>query len=101
MLEFSIISVIISLLVGVFLSVRAKKKVKVDKGFKINYFGLSYRRKMIRTIINFPVVASLLFAMNYFRYWSLKTVLLWGLLFFLVNMVQLLYNYNKWKRHEA
>ncbi len=99
MLE-SIIPVIIVSLVVIILSVTSKKKDKVDKGFKYNYFGLSYRRKMIRTLVNLPVLVLLLFVMHYFTDWSITRIVLLGLLFLIAFIIQLIYNYTKWKRLE-
>jgi len=73
----------------------------VDKGFKFNYFGLSYRRKMIRTFINLPIFALLLFAVYYFTDWGIRIIVLVGLLWLIAFFIQLIYNYNMWKRHET
>lgn len=96
-----IIPVIVVLLVVVILSITSKERDKVDKGFKFNYFSLSYRRKMIRTLISLPMIVVLFIVMHYFTDWNRGTIVLVGILFFIGFLVQLLYNYSMWKRHEA
>ncbi|WP_438313113.1 ATPase [Sporosarcina sp. FA9] len=100
MLEIIIPIIFVSLIV-IILSVISKKKNKVDKGFKFNYFGLSYRRKMIRTLVNLPVFVLLLFVIHYFTDWGIPTIVLWGLLFLIAFIIQLIYNYTMWKRLET
>lgn len=50
-----IIPLLIVLVFNVVLSITHKDTTKVDKGFKLNYFRLSYRRKMIRTLTTLPI----------------------------------------------
>jgi len=98
-LQISISIVIILVIAGIF-SVIYKNKEKVDTGFELVYFKLSYRRKMIRTLWSFPIIIILLivpymtFDLNF--YWKLMiTVLL-----LVLNFIQLAYNYYQWKKHE-
>jgi hypothetical protein len=51
-----IIPILVVVLVVVILSITSKNKDKVDKGFKFNYYSLSYRRRMIRTLISLPII---------------------------------------------
>lgn len=95
-----IIPVIVVLLVVVILSITSKHKDKVDKGFKINYFRLSYRRKMIRTVISLPMIVVLFIVMHYFTNWDMVTIILVGIVLLIAFLAQLLYNYSMWKRHE-
>ncbi|MGM0843640.1 MAG: hypothetical protein ACQEUT_01585 [Bacillota bacterium] len=73
---------------------------KVDKGFALNYFILSYRRKMIRTIwmtLWVPVLFILLrYVFDYGFYFSLVITLI-GLV---GNLIQLYYTYYMWNKYE-
>ncbi|WP_163970404.1 ATPase [Oceanobacillus halotolerans] len=95
-----IIPVIIALFVSVILSIIFKGKAKVDKGFKLNYFKLSYRRKMIRTLTSLPFVIVGLIVIYYYTDWSMALNILFGLLFLLAFSVQLIYNFKMWKKME-
>jgi len=95
-----VIPVLISLFVVIILSTIFKGKDKVDRGFKINYFKLSYRRKMIRTIIFIPLDILLLIIIYAYTDWSMVVKVLLGLLLLLAVLVQLIYNFNMWKKTE-
>ncbi|RYG70851.1 ATPase [Lentibacillus lipolyticus] len=94
------IPVLITLFVVVILSIIFKGKDKVDRGFKINYFKLSYRRKMIRTIIFTPINILLLVFIYAYTDWSMVVNVLVGLLLIIAGLVQLIYNFNMWKKNE-
>lgn len=96
-----IIPVIIAFLVVIIFSVIFKGKNKVDKGFKINYFKLSYRRKMIRTLTSLPIVIFALVLNYFFSDFSASIKITIGSLLFLVFAIQLLYNFSMWKRKEG
>ncbi|MBU0905685.1 MAG: hypothetical protein KKF57_10880 [Firmicutes bacterium] len=61
-IEGLVIPVIISIIITSIFSIFFMLQEKIDKGFAINYYKLSYRRKMIRTLTSFPllIVASIL-----------------------------------------
>ena len=61
-----VILILISLLVVIIFSIIFKGKAKVDKGFAINYFKLSHRRKMIRTLTSLPILILALFVIYIF-----------------------------------
>ena len=72
------------------------KKEKVDKGFELVYYNLSYRRRFIRILWMIPWSILALFWM----YWvgiSTDTVLLLAVIFTVVNLIQARHNYKKWK----
>lgn len=100
MFEDFIIPAIIVVIVVVTLSIIFKGTVKVDKGFKLNYFKLSYRRKMIRTLISIPIVILALVLVCFFSDFSNLANIIIGLLLFLVFAIQLLYNFKMWKKIE-
>ncbi|TFJ93161.1 ATPase [Lentibacillus salicampi] len=90
----------IAVIVVVTLSIVFKGTAKVDKGFKLNYFKLSYRRKMIRTLTSLPVVILALIVVYFFSDFSILANIIIGLLLFLVFAIQLLYNFKMWRKME-
>lgn len=95
-----VIPVLITLFVVIILSIIYKGKDKVDKGFKLNYFKLSYRRKMIRTIILIPINILLLIFIYEYTDWSMVVTVILGLLLLITVLVQLIYNFNMWKKND-
>lgn len=85
----------------IFSSVLFKDKEKVDKGFELVYFKLSYRRKLIRTFIILPALIGAYLVLYFLKEWSLAMKVIIGLLFILLIAVQLVYNFMMWKRTEA
>ena len=74
-------------------------KNKVDKGFELVYWNLSYRRKFIRTLWQAPIcllliVVTILIGDNLF----INRIL--PILVVIVYIWQLIYNYSKWKNHK-
>lgn len=73
---------------------------KVDKGFELVYWKLSYRRKFIRTLWTIPwTIASLIFIQivgeNY------KYTMIAGIIYLVVFPIQAIYNYKKWMKEET
>ena len=95
-----VISVVIGLLVSVPLSIIFKGKNKVDKGFKVNYYQLSYRRKMIRTLLVLPILILALFVFYFYIELSMSADIFLGVFLFLIFSVQLIYNFYMWKKYE-
>ncbi|KAB8127378.1 ATPase [Gracilibacillus oryzae] len=101
MANFLIPAIIIPLLITIILSVIFKDKSKVDKGFRINYYGLSYRRKMIRTLIISPLLI-LTFIFIYLNGdMSMLAKISLGLFFLIASAGQLIYNFYMWKKNES
>lgn len=73
-----------------------KSSEKVDKGFELIYWKLSYRRKFIRTIWMTPFVALAIFFLFYFHK-SLLVSFILTITLIIVYVIQLLYTYHKWK----
>ena len=73
---------------------------KVDKGFELRYWKLSYRRKFIRTIWMAPLVPLAIFLLFHFHK-SLFVALTLSLAVILIDAIQLLYTYHKWQRTDA
>lgn len=72
---------------------------KVDKGFELFYWNLSYRRKFIRTLWWTPlsVIALVLIWKSKYNI-VLNTIITAALIS--INLAQLIYNYKKWKSNE-
>ena len=75
-------------------------KEKVDKGMAINYYRLSYRRKLMRTIYSAPLILGGLVFIYSFAEWSFPVYLTFCLLIIVGFILQALYNYFKWKSTE-
>ena len=80
---------------GLFLYYR--KKPKVDKGFKFNYYALSYRRKFWRTVYSIPLgippIVVIYLVLGFSR------LFIFIILFFtLLFALQASFNYIMWKR---
>lgn len=95
-----IMIMVVSLLINGILSLIYKNKEKVDKGFTYAYANLSYRRKMIRTLWSLPLLISLLLMLNIaiVLHTHEKQFIFVSLL--LLFLIQLAYNYYKWKKSE-
>ena len=79
---------------------KEKNMNKVDKGFELVYWKLSYRRKFIRTLWTIPwMIASLIFIQivgeNY------KYTMIAGIIYLVVFPIQAIYNYKKWMKEET
>lgn len=70
---------------------------KVDKGIEICYWKLSYRRKLIRTLWLIPIC--IFFLVEFYKDFDINfsTVVI-GILIFGAIMIQIFYNYTKWKK---
>lgn len=76
-----------------------RDKPKVDKGMKIAYYGLSYRRKFWRTIYSLPVVLVYIVLMYFLL--GLDALFIGFVIFVsIIFIVQAFYNYVKWQDEE-
>lgn len=91
-----------SALIAILISKKVyKDKPKKDQGFQFNYYGLSYRRRLIRTLITifvlFPLFTWFIYATDMFDAF-------WGILIIVFSVIssvcQLGYNYYMYKKHE-
>ena len=72
---------------------------KVDKGFELVYWKLSYRRKFIRTLWIIPwAIVSLIFIQIVGR--NYKYTILAGIIYLVILPIQAIYNYKKWMKEE-
>ncbi|RVT56355.1 hypothetical protein EM808_27750 [Niallia taxi] len=77
-----------------------KNKEKKDKGSVFFYYKLSYRRKFIRTLWTFPVVVISLVVIYIFAGLNSNETLIISISFLIIFLIQLFYNYLKWKKYE-
>jgi len=75
-----------------------KRQEKVDKGFAINYFKLSYRRRVVRDLLTLPLLIVCILIIYYLSDWSFKIFTTFSVIILLCYALQLLYNYKMWKK---
>ena len=92
-----IVSIIV-LVTSIFYMRRYEMSEKVDKGFELCYWKLSYRRKLIRTLWTIP--AEIIVVMVCYKVESDIEAGVWGVILFLLTFVQAAYNYVMWKQGE-
>lgn len=76
-----------------------RAKDKVDKGFELRYYRLSYRRRFIRTLWLIPW-AVLVLGLLYRQRRSIYLVILAAIIFGVIGFIQAYHNYKKWKAEE-
>ena len=78
----------------------AKTREKIDKGFSLSYWNLSYRRKFIRTLWSSLLIipAMLLVHMSYH---SVIVTIVVGIVLLAIFTAQAVYNYMKWKKEKC
>ncbi len=96
-----VILVFILVAVQFLLSFMFKRSSKVDQGPALNYYRLSYRRKMIRTLWNAPIILLVIPFLYFAADWSLAGAIGFGLIAFVGFSLQYFYNYSRWKKEEA
>lgn len=76
-----------------------KMSKKVDKGFELIYWNLSYRRKFIRTLWNIPIfIISIGIIIFLDKGIFLSRIM--PLILIISFILQIIYNYTKWKKEE-
>ena len=96
-----ITSLLIAVIVlAIVFSISYRGKEKVDKEMAINYYRLSYRRKLMRTIYSAPLILAGLVFIYYFAEWPAPQFISFCLLILVGFILQVLYNYYKWKNTE-
>ena len=74
------------------------KKEKVDKVIELNYYHLSYRRRLIRTLIATPILALIYLGVCMSGELSNNGNVVLGVILGLFILIQIIYNFYKWKR---
>ncbi len=88
------------LIVSTIMSVLYKDVEKKDKGFVINYHKLTYRRRFIRALWGIPLVSLLYLATFRFVDLTSNEYKVIGIIFILLVLLDIAYNYVKWKMNE-
>ncbi|PRR77085.1 hypothetical protein CLLI_26030 [Clostridium liquoris] len=72
---------------------------KVDKGFELFYWRLSYKRKFIRTLWMIPIdiIVSVFLILKGDTLFINRVI---PILLIILGGIQLIYNYLKWKKDE-
>jgi len=100
-MEVLFVPIITAFIVTIILSFIFKGSPKVDEGFAVNYYKLSYRRKFIRSIIMLPLSIVVIGVVYLITDWSLFVNLIIGVILLVLFIGQITYNYYMWKRNEA
>lgn len=95
-----IIPLIIVIIFSSVMSIIYKDKEKVDKGFKVNFFRLSYRRRIIRDLIGIPFAVIMLFLLYYFEFVPFDIFLIILSIVAIIYVFEVGYNYRMWKKNE-
>jgi hypothetical protein len=95
-----ILVVTISIIASAVLAAMNKGKEKKDKGFAIAYHRLSHRRRLIRTLWLLPMTVLLLVWIHQSDLLAPPEFTAIGVLFTIVFIAQISYEYMKWKKHE-
>ncbi|OEH84663.1 hypothetical protein BHU72_09225 [Desulfuribacillus stibiiarsenatis] len=96
-----VIPVIVAVITTFIFSNVYKRKDKVDKGIELNYFKLSHRRKMVRTLISSPILIIGLIVLYFFSNGSLAVYITFVSIVLLALCIQLIYHYKMWKKEEG
>lgn len=72
---------------------------KVDKGFHLNYWKLSYRRRFVRNLWMLPLLMAIT-GMLITRGDSTLTCRIIPIILLVSSVFELIYNYLKWKKTE-
>ena len=72
----------------------------VDKGFQLNYYKLSYRRRFIRTLWVIPWIISILI-LFYLLHTPAYILVPMAIGFGVMEYIQAFVNYKKWKEDES
>ena len=72
---------------------------KVDKGFQLIYWKLSYRRKFIRTLWSIPILVISIGIIIFLGNGIFMSIVM-PLILIILFIIQLIYNYIKWEKDE-
>lgn len=84
-----------------FLSYLYRGTPKVDKGFELIYFKLSYRRKLIRSLTSLPLFIAGVVLVILFSELSYTANLLLIISFMFIWAISMIYNFYKWKQEKV
>lgn len=79
----------------------AKNRQKVDRGFALNYYSLSYRRKFIRSLFGMPILILSSLVIYILAEWPVMLKNAFTISFLIIGILQIMYNYKMWKKDET
>lgn len=92
--------VLISIIIVIFMKKDAKGK-NVDKGkYGQNYFNLSYKTRIKTNLIGYPVLISVLMVISFLLEVALSLKIISLLIMLIAFLIEFIYNYKMWKKHE-
>lgn len=95
-----IVPILVVLAVSLIMSRVYKDTEKKNKGFVLNFYKLTYRRRFIRALWGIPLIILLYIAMYWFSDLTSKEYIIIGTIFLLLISWDITYNYVKWKKNE-
>ncbi|WP_407268255.1 hypothetical protein [Radiobacillus sp. PE A8.2] len=98
-LQYLIVPLIVVLVVYMIMSVKYKDIEKIDKGFILNYHKLSYRRRLIRALWGIPFSLLLYLALFWLADLTTEEYRNLGIVFLFLLLINIAYEYGKWKKH--
>ncbi len=98
LLQIFMMILVVSVFINGLLYLLYKDKEKVDKGFTFVYFGLSSRRKFIRSLWSLPIIILSLIVIYRSSDIEFYEKLIMVITFF-VFLLELIFNYYKWKKY--
>lgn len=91
---------IVVLIVHPIMSAIYKDVEKKDKGFVLSSYKLTYRRRLIRSLWGIPFIPLLYLAIYWIGDLTSKELKIIGTIFLLLILLDIVYNYIKWKKDE-
>lgn len=95
-----IVPVIAVLAFSLIMSRIYKDREKKNKGFVLNFYNLTYRRRFIRALWGILLIIFLYIAMYWFSELTSKEYIVIGIIFLILISWDITYNYVKWKKNE-
>ncbi|MFC6464072.1 hypothetical protein ACFP65_03510 [Marinilactibacillus sp. GCM10026970] len=92
--------IIVGVILAIVLPIIYRNHKKTDKGFQFVYYGLSYRRKFIRTLWIAPLIVLSIWIILYSDVWSQSVSIALVTIGVIGYFAQLGYNYYKMKQAE-
>ncbi|WP_085994161.1 hypothetical protein [Oceanobacillus senegalensis] len=99
-LMYFIVPVIVVIIVGAIMSRIFRDEEKKDKGFVLFYHQLTYRRKMIRSLWNIPIIILLYLVLYWIGDFSSNENIAIVIILLLIFLIEFTYNYVNWKKVE-
>lgn len=95
-----LVIIIICFIIDLILSAIYKNEPKVDKGFVIAYYKLTYRRRMMRVLWTFLYIILCLIIIYTLGEWSTNVYIIFTSVCIIGAASQFFYNFYMWKKYE-